>query len=69
MEMNKWHTHIPTNEFDYAAIMGALKDYRRPRDKMTTLLRQGEIVRIKKGIYFLDMACGRVLSAVKCWET
>jgi predicted transcriptional regulator of viral defense system len=53
MGMNKWHTSLPANEFDYAAIMWALKDYKRPRDKLSGLLYRGEIIRVKKGIYTL----------------
>jgi hypothetical protein len=53
MDMDTWHTRLPGNEFDYLALMGALKDYKRPRDKVTALLRRGDIIRIKKGIYTL----------------
>ena len=42
---------IPFEEFDYQALMGALADYARPRDKVTDLLAKGVIVRIKKGLY------------------
>jgi hypothetical protein len=42
---------ITTEEFDYQALMDGLREYDRPRDKITDLLRQGAIVRIKKGIY------------------
>ena len=42
---------IPFEEFDYQALMGALADYARPRDKVTDLLARGNIVRIKKGLY------------------
>jgi hypothetical protein len=37
--------------FDYTALMDALKQYSRPRDKVTQLIRTGVITRIKKGIY------------------
>jgi hypothetical protein len=40
-----------TEEFDYQALMDGLREYDRPRDKITELLRQGAIIRIKKGIY------------------
>ena len=53
IEIKKWHTSLPANEFDYAAIMWALKDYKRPRDKLSGLLYRGEIIRVKKGIYTL----------------
>ena len=42
---------LPTEEFDYQALLDTLREYDRPRDKITNLLRQGAIVRIKKGIY------------------
>lgn len=37
--------------FDYLALMDALKNYKYPRDKVTSLLRDGSITRIKKGMY------------------
>jgi len=53
MDMNQWHANLPGNEFDYLALMGALQDYKRPRDKVSKLLRRGEIIRLKKGFYIL----------------
>ena len=42
---------ITSEEFDYHALLDSLREYDRPRDKITDLLRQGAIIRIKKGIY------------------
>ena len=42
---------IAQEEFDYLALGDALRDYARPRDKITDLLRKGAIVRVKKGLY------------------
>ena len=42
---------ITNEEFDYQALLDGLREYHRPRDKITDLLRQGVIIRIKKGIY------------------
>lgn len=42
---------IPYNEFDYQALLSALSEYRQPRDRITKLLRQGTIIRVKKGLY------------------
>jgi hypothetical protein len=42
---------IPYEEFDYLALLTALGDYKRPRDRITRLLRQGTIIRVKKGLY------------------
>lgn len=44
-------THIASDIFDYQALMLALKDYSRPRSKVTALLRSGAIVRVRKGLY------------------
>jgi len=37
--------------FDYPLLLSALSDYSKPRDKITRLLADGDIVRIKKGLY------------------
>jgi hypothetical protein len=42
---------ISGEEFDYQALLDGLREYNRPRDKITNLLRQGDIIRVKKGIY------------------
>ena len=42
---------IPYEEFDYQTLLTALNEYKRPRDRITRLLRQGTIVRVKKGLY------------------
>ncbi len=42
---------IPYEEFDYQALLSALGDYKRPRDRITKLLQRGTIVRVKKGLY------------------
>ncbi len=38
-------------ELDYTLLMSTLSGYRRPRDKITGLLRKGVLVRVKKGLY------------------
>ncbi len=42
---------IKTEEFDYAMLMSVLSYYRKPRDVVTRLLKQGAILRVKKGLY------------------
>jgi predicted transcriptional regulator of viral defense system len=41
------------DEFDYQTLLDSLRDYERPRDKISDLLRKGVIIRIKKGLYVL----------------
>ena len=45
---------ITTDIFDYVSLKGALHDYCSVRDKITLLLRQGIIVRVKKGLFLLS---------------
>ena len=43
----KLREQIGREEFDYPALMSALASYANPRDKVTSLLRRGTIVRVK----------------------
>jgi len=42
--------------FDYQFLMDRLRGYAAPRDKVTSLLRSGEIIRVKKGLYIAGQA-------------
>jgi predicted transcriptional regulator of viral defense system len=42
---------IPQEEFDYQTLLECLRDYARPRDKISALLKKGVIIRVKKGLY------------------
>lgn len=42
---------IGQEEFDSLVLADALKDYARPRDKVSSLLAKGDIVRVHKGFY------------------
>lgn len=44
-------TRIQPEIFDYQTLIDALSDLSAPRDKITELLRQEVIVRVKKGLY------------------
>lgn len=47
------HKHIQREEFDYQTLLDVLRDYGRPRDKISDLLRKGIVIRVKKGLYVL----------------
>lgn len=38
---------------DYTALMQALRHYAKPRDYVTRLLKAGDLIRVKKGLYIL----------------
>ncbi|HON39392.1 MAG: type IV toxin-antitoxin system AbiEi family antitoxin domain-containing protein [Desulfomonilia bacterium] len=42
---------VNREEFDYQVLTSSLKGYSYPRDKITNLLREGQIIRVKKGLY------------------
>ncbi len=42
---------IPEEEFDYQAVMHALREYAQPRNRITAFLRAGSLLRVKKGLY------------------
>jgi len=42
---------IAHEEFDYQTLLVCLKNYARPRDKISALLKKDFIIRIKKGLY------------------
>jgi predicted transcriptional regulator of viral defense system len=50
-EMESIRKYISNEEFDYQTLLHGLRQYSRPRDKISDLLRKGVIIRIKKGIY------------------
>jgi hypothetical protein len=43
--------YIQAEIFDYQTLIDALKGLSSPRDKITDMLRQGIIIRVKKGLY------------------
>lgn len=42
---------VAGEEFDYQVLLDALAGYASPRDRISRLLRQGSIIRVKKGLY------------------
>ena len=42
---------IPTEVFSFQQLMDCLAGYAKPRDKIGALLRRGDIIRVRKGLY------------------
>ena len=47
-EKLKYFRYIP---FNYSTLLSCLDGYRRPNDKIVELVKKGEIIRLKKGLY------------------
>jgi hypothetical protein len=49
--MEQIRRQIPFEELDYQTLLNCLRDYSRPRDKVSDLLKSRAIIRVKKGLY------------------
>jgi hypothetical protein len=49
--IEKIRHQVKQDIFDYTQMMYVLKDFRKPRDVVSILLREKQIIRIKKGLY------------------
>ncbi|NGX38514.1 MAG: hypothetical protein K1000chlam2_01688 [Chlamydiae bacterium] len=49
--MRKIRKKAKTEEIDYLFLMDCLSSYKQPRDKLTTLLKNHQLIRVKKGLY------------------
>lgn len=54
--MNILRNNIQVEVFDYNYLMDCLVDYKSPRSKVTHLLRNEDILRVKKGLYVFGQA-------------
>jgi predicted transcriptional regulator of viral defense system len=55
---------LPKHPFDYQYLTHRLRRYRSPRVKIGLMLKKGEIVRVKKGLYFLPEPYGATLNKI-----
>ena len=49
--LERLRKQIEGEEFDYQTLMDAVAEYAAPRDHVSSLLRNGTVVRVKKGLY------------------
>ncbi len=53
-DMTNQLTAINHQPFDYQYLKGLLKDYHYPRNKISKMLKSGEIIALKSGLYVLS---------------
>lgn len=51
MDIHAIRNLAKTEEIDYLFLMDSLKDYSQPRNKIQTLLKNQDLIRVKKGLY------------------
>ena len=50
-DINRIRREIRTEVLDYQQLVHCLEDYANPRAKIGAMLKAGDIVRVKKGLY------------------
>jgi len=51
MEISALRKLAGKEEIDYSFIISALKEYAHPREKISSWLKSGKLIRVKKGLY------------------
>ena len=51
MKIETLRKNAGREEIDYPFLLSELKEYSRPRDKITEWLKSGDLIRVKKGLY------------------
>ena len=51
MKIESLRHSVDSDVFDYQQLTDCLTDYAKPRDKIRAMLKAGEIIRVKKGLY------------------
>lgn len=53
---------IERQPFDYQYLTDILKGYRYPRNKISSLLKKGDLIALKRGFYMLSEGYGKTIS-------
>ena len=60
--MDKKLLDAPWAELQYDYLIGIYGDYPRPEEKIKYMVRRGDLIRIKRGLYVLSPIYGKVVS-------
>lgn len=52
---------LPKIPFSYSYIVSLLSGYKKPRDKISSMIKKGEIIQIKRGLYILSPQYGGIV--------
>lgn len=59
MRIDEIRNRVENEEIDYVMLMSMLSGYSNPRDKISRLIRAGDLVRVKKGLYVFGPKAAR----------
>lgn len=51
MHFERFRKEISSEIFDHQILVDFLRDFKKPRDKISSLVAEGKIVRLKRGLY------------------
>lgn len=51
MNFERFRQEVKVEVFDYQLLANYLKELKKPRDKISALVSEGKIIRVKKGLY------------------
>lgn len=51
MNFERFRQEVKVEVFDYQLLANYLKELKKPRDKISALVAEGKIIRVKKGLY------------------
>lgn len=63
--LQQLYNELVGSELDYPFLIHHLQDYAKPRDKITRLLKNGDLIRVKKGLYVLGESYRRQLVSLE----
>ncbi len=63
--MNELRSLVKGELFDYQMLMYCLREYKKPRDKITLLLREEAIIQLKRGLYLFGPSFRRGVLSVE----
>lgn len=66
MNIYELRQHIGQEVIDYNTLMSALSHYSHPRGKISTWLKSGELIRIKRGYMCLDQKRVKSRPLLRC---
>lgn len=59
MDFDQFRQQVKGEIFDFQLLASYLREFKKPRDKVSALISEGKIIRIKKGLYVFGEAWRR----------
>lgn len=67
MDIRDIRDQIGRDEMDYGMLMDCLKEYASPRAKITQMIKSGQLIRVKKGLYLVGKKYQQGITHPEAW--